>query len=508
MSKSILVSGASGLGDSVYLYAIAKYLIYHQGEPEVVVRTKWPTLFKPLPVKTVNLSITPENVKGQYRVIQCRYWERKGNQETSQWQDSLILANLNEADVPFEFDSINTGKFEIKLKDKKLCLIKNPYVSFKESSELSWDINILRRIIKEFKNEYFFVLVGHGNSEQKVEIEGIDLDLINQTSVQDLSFLVKQSDMIITRTGHLVPMAEAQGRRCFVIFSQRGLNSQEKIVRQITPQKVISRPELAYSVVDSQPISEIIQAFRKCQGVKVGARKSLSKYPFAPKKMMSKEEVRDIFKGKRVVILGSAPSVLENKRSEIDSYDVIVRMNNYDLSKYADRIGSRTDVYFFFGGTSVRKTWESLRDDGAKYLYSRLPYCDFRNHNAGKIQLGISGNWMSFFQKEWFWTRLPTYIVSRDDFIRNFKILNRILTTGMSAVVDIARYAPKELYVTGFDFFDSGIHEIDVPWKQGCGGHDVGRERYLMRWIALENPNIRMDVRLRQACGIDKWRFD
>jgi hypothetical protein len=136
-----------------------------------------------------------------------------------------------------------------------------------------------------------------------------------------------------------------------------------------------------------------------------------------------------------------------------------------------------------------------------------LPYCEFLEHNHGRVQLGISGNWKPFFRKEWFWTKLPTYIVSREDFIRNFRMLNRILTTGMSAVVDICRFRPKELYVTGFDFFDSGKHEIDQPWKQGCGGHDVGMERHLMRWMALHYDFMTMDARLRQACAIDKWSF-
>jgi len=62
-----------------------------------------------------------------------------------------------------------------------------------------------------------------------------------------------------------------------------------------------------------------------------------------------------------VAIVGSGPSCRSNQVRFIDGHDVVLRTNNYKL--YFET-GYRTDVYYSFFGSSIRKTEKQLRHDG------------------------------------------------------------------------------------------------------------------------------------------------
>ena len=60
------------------------------------------------------------------------------------------------------------------------------------------------------------------------------------------------------------------------------------------------------------------------------------------------EEVKKRFYGKTVAIVGSAPSCIENNAGFIDGHDLVVRINNYKIDGYENRVGNRTDVFYSF----------------------------------------------------------------------------------------------------------------------------------------------------------------
>ena len=62
------------------------------------------------------------------------------------------------------------------------------------------------------------------------------------------------------------------------------------------------------------------------------------------------KELKKLIDKKKVCVFGNAESVL-NKKRNIDSYDVIIRMNyGYPRHEVYEQIGTRTDVWFFGGG--------------------------------------------------------------------------------------------------------------------------------------------------------------
>ena len=78
--------------------------------------------------------------------------------------------------------------------------------------------------------------------------------------------------------------------------------------------------------------------------------------------------------GRRVALVGSGPGVLDNRPGFIDSHDVVVRVNNYKLSPAA---GARTDVFYSFFGSSIRKSVEELKRDGVDLCVCKCPNAQF-----------------------------------------------------------------------------------------------------------------------------------
>jgi hypothetical protein len=189
-------------------------------------------------------------------------------------------------------------------------------------------------------------------------------------------------------------------------------------------------------------------------------------------------------------------------------------MNNYDIDKYSDSIGSRTDIYYSFFGCSIKKNQDDFIREGVKLIISRLPYVNFTKHNSGKTENGKSGDWRKFIDSkpDDYFGNIPLYINSLSNFIDIYNILSRVPSTGVQCIFDIFRFSPKSLYVTGFDFFKSGKHNIDEDWKSNDGNHNIIGEEILVKSlyelsrgdILLDNHMLGMmeNIQLRMAYGL------
>jgi len=60
-----------------------------------------------------------------------------------------------------------------------------------------------------------------------------------------------------------------------------------------------------------------------------------------------------------------------------------------------------------------------------------------------------------------------TYIPTTDEFLRSFRVLDgHMPTTGFAAILDVLDFNPKSVFLTGFDFFTSGLHNVNEPWRE------------------------------------------
>lgn len=201
-------------------------------------------------------------------------------------------------------------------------------------------------------------------------------------------------------------------------------------------------------------------------------------------RFVSFDEVAARIRGKSVAVVGSAPSVLENKPGHVDAHDVVVRVNNYKLS---DRAGYRTDIHFSFYGGSIKKTAEELRRDGVTLCMCKCPDAqplDSDWHERNNKREGIDFRYI-YRRRRFFWF-CDTYVPGNASFLEKFNLLDKhIPTTGFSAILDMLECGARSVYLTGFDFFSSGKHNVNEPWRAGDPSDPIGHRPDLeARWIA------------------------
>lgn len=177
-------------------------------------------------------------------------------------------------------------------------------------------------------------------------------------------------------------------------------------------------------------------------------------------RFITRAEVRAWFEGRRVAIVGSGPGVLGNPSGLIDGHDVVVRVNNYKLSEPA---GFRTDVFYSFFGRSIKKPAAELRRDGVRLCICKCPNAhaiESEWHRRNGKMIGV--DYRAHFESRKDWWFCDTYVPSVPEFMSKFELLGRHQpTSGFSAILDVISCDPAEVYLTGFDFFRSGIHNVD-----------------------------------------------
>jgi hypothetical protein len=184
-------------------------------------------------------------------------------------------------------------------------------------------------------------------------------------------------------------------------------------------------------------------------------------------------DVAPTFEGKTVCIVGSGPGSLENPTGLVDSHDVVVRVNNYKLFPAT---GYRTDVFYSFFGASIKKTAAELKRDGVKLCLCKCPNAQFMESAWHRLNGKMNGvDFRGIYERrKAFWFG-PTYIPTVDEFKKSFHMLgDHVPTTGFSAILEVLSFNPKHLYLTGFDFFASGKHNVTERWRKMNPADPIG----------------------------------
>lgn len=181
-------------------------------------------------------------------------------------------------------------------------------------------------------------------------------------------------------------------------------------------------------------------------------------------RFLNRSEVKPWFEGKSVAVVGSGPGCVDNVDGFIDSHDVVVRVNNYKLM---NGTGKRTDVFHSFFGTSIKKTAEELKRDGVTLCMSKVPNAhavESEWHRKHDKMIGV--DFRPHFIRRSSWWFCDTYIPTVEEFRWAFEALQcHMPTSGFAAIYDVLSFAPRSVYLTGFDFFRSGLHNVNEPWR-------------------------------------------
>jgi hypothetical protein len=185
-------------------------------------------------------------------------------------------------------------------------------------------------------------------------------------------------------------------------------------------------------------------------------------------KFISKDDVSKIINGKSVAIVGSGPGVLDNREGFIDAHDLVIRVNNYKTEGLENRTGKRTDIHYSFYGGSIKKTSEELKKDGVFLSMCKCPnvkIMESKWHKERGMENGV--DFRSIYRRRASFWFCDTYVPDLKTFMQYFQILNNhVPTTGFQCILEILSMSPSSVYLTGFDFFESKIHNVNTPWKQ------------------------------------------
>lgn len=184
-----------------------------------------------------------------------------------------------------------------------------------------------------------------------------------------------------------------------------------------------------------------------------------------------------------------------------------MRVSNYKL--LGPHTGSRTDVFYSFFGSSIRKSREELQRDGVTLCMSKVPDCRFMEsewHTRNRKECGIDYRYI--YRNRAAWWFCDTYVPTREVFLEKFNLLDQHQpTTGFAALLDLLSF-DCTVYLTGFDFFASNLHNVNEPWEglnknpDDPFRHQPLREKqWVAQYVAARTDKLILDEPLRELLG-------
>jgi hypothetical protein len=185
--------------------------------------------------------------------INAHYTLRKWRTDTDQFEDCCIQAGIKEP-VDFRIDWKASAPF-MQDRTKPVVLVLIPRMPMDRADGFARELlprrEAYQSAVDGLKGLATLVMVGSG--KPLYELDGIDVDLTNRTSVAELLDIASQADGFLGYCSFFVPLAESFNKTGLFVWARAGLKSRTPYIRQITPTKILHRDSSLY-VIDDQPI--------------------------------------------------------------------------------------------------------------------------------------------------------------------------------------------------------------------------------------------------------------
>ncbi len=183
----------------------------------------------------------------------------------------------------------------------------------------------------------------------------------------------------------------------------------------------------------------------------------------------AKNKYKEYLKGKRVALVGPGWHTKNtNQHDLIDSYDIVVRINDgIGLAEtYPEDLGERTDIlYCTLGDRYFKKITyfksKVYREAGVKLKVRKKLFTKKNIENYNKFLKWIvithaikHPSNVKRLAKMIKNTTISINIVKRDIFEKMQESMGSSLSAGIVTIYDLLQYKIKELYITGFTFYD------------------------------------------------------
>jgi len=185
------------------------------------------------------------------------------------------------------------------------------------------------------------------------------------------------------------------------------------------------------------------------------------------------KEYYDYIRDKKVVIVGPAGYLRGQKRGEFfNSFDIVVRINrSFPLSKEDfEDLGTRTDIRYHNGSINLREGGPLHLDvsNELKYLSVTFPrHLDYFDHHINVIEQEIINSGSN--------VKLHAY-TDLEQFITFHHAMQTRPNAGITTILDLLNYSPKQLHVAGMTFF-TGVSYIDSYSEKSQQGQEHHIER-------------------------------
>ena len=222
-------------------------------------------------------------------------------------------------------------------------------------------------------------------------------------------------------------------------------------------------------------------------------------------------------KGKRVIIVGPAESLLERGNGEfIDSFDIVVRVNRGIEPTFLNskKIGSRTDILYNCmlekddNGGKIDLNMLKLKNVKFVSYHSQVSYQGkaepIKPHHLdnGKLKL------MNSF--------LNTHMIDYNFYNSISSQVNCRPNTGFIAIFDLLFHEVKELYITGYTFYMDGFMkgykdhlDDDFINRAYTSKRHVQKNLFkFLKKIAKEDERIKPDPILKKILTLDELKKD
>lgn len=211
--------------------------------------TNYPDVYRPLNGK---VTLVP------YRrvPVDCvaHYANRRAFTDTDQFEDCCINAGVPPTiEFKIEWQVMNVELVtRLRAVGRPVVVVQMPRPPFGREDRFGMeflpDCRTIQRAIDRLKGRAFLIQIGQGEPEHRYT--GIDLDLSNRTTVADVIDIGFAAQGFLGQCSFIIPLAEQFAKPVLIVWSRRGLQSREHVIRQMTPGKILHLPSSRHVIDD------------------------------------------------------------------------------------------------------------------------------------------------------------------------------------------------------------------------------------------------------------------
>lgn len=219
----INLNGSKGLGDALYVRAVARHLLWKENK-EVTVFTRWPEVFRDLPLKVKALG----DLTGQediHPVVYCSHCRVQQPASLDFFTLACRQAGIvDEVDLFIDWKVKNKRLVEsirLAARGRRIFVYQSPKkANGPEQEVLRPRREAFNRYIENHKDCYR-VRLGHPSAVEDDKDAPLDMDLFGKISVSDALDVGASADLLFSDPSFITVMAESMGKRFTAMLSRR-----------------------------------------------------------------------------------------------------------------------------------------------------------------------------------------------------------------------------------------------------------------------------------------------